>query len=91
MLTPQRKEDLRHAAMEFLYGRALLAFAPAPVARFCFRRGLVDFDPSEEDTREALEFLRGLGYVEAIPDPLGGRLCYRVTSAGQLARERGEA
>ncbi|WP_448577455.1 hypothetical protein [Thermosphaera sp.] len=90
MLTAQQKEELRHAILEYLYARPMLAFAPAAIGRMCYRRGLVEFEPSEEQAREALEFLRGLQLVERIRDPLGGSVCYQITTAGQLARERGE-
>jgi hypothetical protein len=89
-LSPQQKEDLRHAALEFLYERSLLAFAPEAVARLTYRRGMVDVEPSAADAREALELLRGLGLVDAVPDKLGGSIHYRITAAGTLARERGE-
>lgn len=89
-LTNEQKSDLRHAAVEFLRPRALLAFAPEAVARLTYRRGLVDFEPAPEDAREALELLRGLGLVEAIRDPLGAGVSYKITAAGVLAVERGE-
>lgn len=87
----ERKQELRHAAAQFLYERSLLAFAPGAVARLLYRRGLVDFAVTEEDAREALEFLRGLGLVEGIQDKLGGGVSYKITAAGVLAHERGEA
>ncbi|MBU4459196.1 MAG: hypothetical protein KJ579_01405 [Verrucomicrobia bacterium] len=87
----QQKDDLRHAALQFLYERSLLAFAPEAVARLTYRRGMVDFEPTLDDARAALELLRGLGLVEAIRDPLGSAVSYKITAAGTLAVERGEA
>jgi hypothetical protein len=91
MATNEQTTDLRHAALQFLYERSLLAFTPEAVARLTHRRGMVDFEPTAGDARAALELLKGLGFVEAIRDPLGSAVSYRITAAGTLAVERGEA
>lgn len=90
MLDPIQKQELRHAAMEYLYARPLGAFPANSVHYMMSRRRLLGFDFTADDAMQALAMLVGLGLAKQIPDPLGGEMCYQITAAGQLARERGE-
>lgn len=89
-LTPQQSSRLRHACVEYLAGRHLLAFDPSQVARLAFRERLVDFEPSVDDAKDALDLLVELGHVKRVRDELGNQHAYQISASGRIARECGE-
>lgn len=91
MIDSIQKQELRHAALEYLYARPLGAFPAKSVHDMLTRRKTLPFDFAAEDVSEALEFLCGLQLAHVVVDPYGSEKCYQITAAGQLARERGEA
>jgi hypothetical protein len=88
-LSPQDKQDLRHAVRRALYARAGAAFTAAMLLP-ALRRAL-PFSPSLADAQEACRFVAGLGDAEACEDAYGAAVHYRITSQGTLNHERAEA
>ncbi|MCX6997552.1 MAG: hypothetical protein NTV49_10810 [Kiritimatiellaeota bacterium] len=89
MLTKTQKEELRHAAREFLACRPKLAFTAEQAQRMMARRSTLDFSPEVADVEEAFFFLEGLRQASSITDELGSSVAWQITSAGTLAYERG--
>lgn len=86
-MTPEQKENLRHAVLEVVALRH-----PAALPTRAIRRHVaveVGFTVSEEDVAGAAEFHVGLGNFKVEPDPLGSTKYYTATPAGVLASERG--
>lgn len=86
-MSPQQKEDLRHAVLEFLTARHPTAHTPRAIRRHVAKE--VDSDPSEADVEGTALFLVQLGHAQTVPDPLGSTKYFSATPAGVLARERG--
>lgn len=82
-----RKEMCRHDGLQYLAERPRLRFDAVMVRRGVNRAG---GDFTDEEMREALEFLTGLDHVRAEPDGLGSTLYYQVTSSGILFAERSQ-
>lgn len=82
----ERREEIRLAVRAYLADRPAIAPRLAAIARGIFP----DTGTSEAEVEAALQFLIGLGQVEAVTAALGASKGYRITSAGTLAHERGE-
>ncbi len=83
-MTPQ--EETRHDCLAYLAARPTLSFPSEAVTRGVRREGAAW---TEQQVREALELLVGLGLATATRDPLGSTYYYQATAAGVLAHERG--
>lgn len=84
----RRKEECRHAALEFLAERPAVSHAVGAIRRGINREG-GDYDYGE--TAQAVELLVGLGLAKVIPDPLGSTRYYQISAQGTLQHERGRA
>lgn len=89
-MTNQQKEQLRHAALEYLAGQSTRTFSPTALKRMIMLKDLVDFAFVEEDLMEALAVLEGFKYVVAHRDPLGSSLHIQITAEGVLFHERNQ-
>jgi hypothetical protein len=83
-----RKEECRHAVLAFLAERPAVSHSIGAIRRGVNREG---GDFSEQECREAAEFLVGLGSASVVPDPLGSTRYYQISAQGTLAHERGRA
>jgi hypothetical protein len=73
--------ELRHAVLEYLYPRRLLAQDAATIAARLRRA----HGCTAEDVRQALEYLKGLNppLVQTVTDPLNrGTLYWQIATAG---------
>jgi hypothetical protein len=87
MITNEQREELRHAALEFLSIRHPAAFNLRQIHRALNRE--LGFLVEAADIESALQFLRGLKFTDTTPDELGSTFYWRATSEGVRAYERG--
>jgi repressor of nif and glnA expression len=83
-----RSHDLRHECLLQLYGSKEIPISAALIRKVARRQG---FDYSEPEIRDALFFLRGQGMCELVRDEATGEVRHRITSAGMMKWEDGEA
>ena len=81
-------ELLRHACLEYLSERSLLAFCSDAIARFLEKKQLVDFRVTSKMVEEACEYLLGLGLLSKQPEPFGATLYWKATTKGIQEYER---
>ena len=79
-----RPQEIRHEVLLQLYGSQSIPISTEHIRRVCKRAG---FDYSEPELRDALFFLKGQGFAEAVADPATGEQKHRITSAGTLHYE----
>lgn len=88
MLTPEEKEELRHAVLEFIAIRH-----PAALTRRQIFNGAkkeVAFAFTEDDTNAAVNLLAGMNFAKAEMDRLGSTEYWSATSQGVLEYERNQ-
>lgn len=82
----ERREEVRHAVLDYLAARPLAAQSAGTIHRRISR----EFDGlTLPEVEAALIFLADLGHVRIEPDQLGATKYFQVTAQGQLAQERG--
>lgn len=86
-MTPEAKEDLRHAVLDVVALRHPAALTLRAIGRAVARE--LAGPLADEDVLAAAEFHVGLGHFKVEPDPLGSTKYYTATPAGVLAQERG--
>ncbi len=82
-----RSQEIRHECLLQLYGSKEIPISAEHIRKVARRQG---FDYSEQEIRDALFFLRGQGFCEAVLDDATGELRHRVTSKGMLEWEQRE-
>jgi len=88
-MTPEQKEYLRNAIVTFTGARPLQSFTVSALSNFIRRDQLVDFEFSEQDTREALEVLQGFGYIQKMePTDIGVITTWKASHTGIIRYER---
>jgi hypothetical protein len=87
-LAQEDLEMLRHACLEYLAERSLLAFCTEAMARFLEKKQLVDFHVTPRLVEEACEYLLGLGLLSKQPEQFGATLYYKATTKGIQEYER---
>jgi hypothetical protein len=85
-----QKEELRHAALEYLAARHPAAMTVRACHRTIARE--IGSEITEEDVEAALELLAALRppLAACVRDALGATKYWRATATGVLAFERGE-
>lgn len=82
-----RKEECRHAVLDFLAERPRLAHCVSAIRRGVNRIGN---DFKDEEIAEAAELLTGLKLAECKLDALGSTRYYQATSEGVIQSERAQ-
>jgi hypothetical protein len=85
-LTPEQKQDLRHATLAALAIRAPAALTVRQLHRAVKKD--MDFLFEETDVLAALEIIKGLKFAEDTVDELGTTRYWRATAEGVLHHER---
>lgn len=89
-MTNEEKQQLREAVIEYLAKRPAAKFTVSTITRMVSKRGLIDFDVTEQDVAEALAVLEGYAFVSADYPKFGSVKQYQATSEGVMFHERGE-
>lgn len=79
-----RAQEIRHEVLLQLYGSGRIPISVEHIRRVCKRAG---FDYSDTELRDALFFLKGQGFAEALTDAATGEVRHRITSTGILQFE----
>lgn len=77
-------QQVRHECLLQLYGSKEIPLSAAHIWRVARKQGC---ECTEREVREALFFLAGQGFCEAVPNPVTGEVRQRITSRGMLAWE----
>ena len=83
-----KDHDIRHECLLQLYGSKEIPISAPHIRKVARRQG---FDYSEQEIRDALFFLRGQGMCELVRDEATGEVRHRITSAGMMRWEEGDA
>jgi hypothetical protein len=87
-LTPIDQELLRKACLRYLAMYHPAGFTPLSLATSLHGRGMLDYQPTEDNVKSALHVLRDLGLAASVMSPLGSSEYFTCTAAGKLALER---
>lgn len=81
-----QKEQLRHVVLEVLVTRSPNALNRKMILNRAAQE--VDFSLDLTNIVTALDFLKGLVFVEMLPDEMGSSEYWKASTAGILAHER---
>lgn len=82
-----RAQEIRHEVLLQLYGSQSIPVSKAHIRKVAKRGG---FDYTETEIGDAVFFLNGQGFAEALRDEATGETKYRITSRGTLHYEANE-
>lgn len=84
-MTNAQKEELRSIILGWMADRSALAFAVHSIHRGASR----EMPVTVAEVEAAAEFLKDLGHLKIVPNPLGATRHYQITAAGTIAHEGG--